>query len=163
MKNELIKKAKSGDLEAIKSLINQSFQTQGVNVKNIESGNGVLTVELRSMKGTIDQSTLDRIKSNLERLDIYSINDIKVYQFQSKNIFVAETNNSSNSNNLQNFGTLLFVVGLIMMGIGLIYDPSVGSSYNIGAISFKETYTNTGGFLAVCGAIFINSKKIDKI
>lgn len=115
------------------------------------------------MKDSIDQSTLDRIKSNLERLDIYSINDIKVSQFKARNIFAAEPSKHSKSSSSQNFGTLLFVVGLIMMGIGLIYDPSVGNSYNIGAISFKETYTNTGGFLAVCGAIFMSSKKSDKL
>jgi ribosomal protein L37AE/L43A len=62
---------------------------------------------------------------------------------------------------INNFGWLLFVVGSCMLGIGLIYDPTVesgefGSSrtYNIGAINIKSTYTNTGGFIAVCGAIF---------
>lgn len=162
MRDELIKKSKSGDHEAIKSLINQSFQAQGINVKKIENDNGVLIVELRSMKGSIDQSTLDRIKTNLERLDIYSINDIKVSQFKAKNIIATEPNKDSKTSNPQNLGTLLFVVGLIMMGIGLIYDPSVGDSYNIGAISFKETYTNTGGFLSVCGAIFIGSARENK-
>lgn len=56
-------------------------------------------------------------------------------------------------------GWVLFIVGMLMLGIGLIYDPSVSSglesTYNLGAISFKSTYTNTGGFLAVCGSIFI--------
>ncbi len=57
------------------------------------------------------------------------------------------------------FGWFLLVLGSAMMGIGLIYDPTVPSSdydrtYNIGAISAKSTYTNTGGFIAVCGAIF---------
>jgi ribosomal protein S27AE len=60
---------------------------------------------------------------------------------------------------VRNFGWLLFVIGSCMMGIGLIYDPTVGSgrferSYNIGEINIKSTYTNTGGFIAVCGAIF---------
>jgi hypothetical protein len=48
-----------------------------------------------------------------------------------------------------------------MLGIGLIYDPTIKSgefglerTYNIGAINIKNTYTNTGGFIAVCGAIF---------
>ncbi len=47
-----------------------------------------------------------------------------------------------------------------MMAIGLTYDPTVPSgslglerTYNIGAINIKSTYTNTGGFVAVCGAI----------
>jgi ribosomal protein S27AE len=62
---------------------------------------------------------------------------------------------------VRNFGWLLFVMGGCMMGIGLIYDPTVKSgefgldrTYNIGAINIKSTYTNTGGFIAVCGAIF---------
>ena len=48
-----------------------------------------------------------------------------------------------------------------MMLIGLIYDPTEASgafgierTYNIGKINIKSTYTNTGGFLTVCGAIF---------
>lgn len=59
-------------------------------------------------------------------------------------------------------GWVLFIVGSGMMGIGLTYDPTVKSgslgferTYNIGAISIKNTYTNTGGFIAVCGAVFI--------
>jgi ribosomal protein S27AE len=62
---------------------------------------------------------------------------------------------------VRDFGWLLFVIGGCMMGIGLIYDPTVESgefrlnrTYNIGAINIKSTYTNTGGFTAVCGAIF---------
>jgi len=49
-----------------------------------------------------------------------------------------------------------------MMLIGLGYDPTVPSgslglerTYNIGAINIKNTYINTGGFTAVCGAVFI--------
>jgi hypothetical protein len=50
-----------------------------------------------------------------------------------------------------------------MLLFGLIYDPTVASgdygkdrTYNIGKINAKETYTNTGEFMAVCGAIFIS-------
>jgi len=64
-------------------------------------------------------------------------------------------------NPLRAFGWFLFSIGSGMLLIGLTYDPTVSSgdfgserTYNIGAINIKNTYTNTGGFVAVCGAIF---------
>lgn len=62
---------------------------------------------------------------------------------------------------MRGFGWLLFVVGGLMMANGLFYEPTVpgeygiGQTYNIGAISHRSTLTNTGGFLALCGAVFI--------
>lgn len=71
------------------------------------------------------------------------------------------TGTQSVKNPTHGFGWLLLIIGGAMMGIGLTYDPTVSSgslgsdrTYNIGAISAKSTYTNTGGFIAVCGAIF---------
>ena len=65
-------------------------------------------------------------------------------------------------NPLKTFGWILFTIGSGMLLIGLTYDPTVPSgmfnterAYNIGEINIKSTYTNTGGFLSVCGAIFI--------
>ena len=71
----------------------------------------------------------------------------------------------------RNFGWLLFVVGSLMMLRGLLYDPTVSSedsfglekrTYNIGAINIKQTWTNTGGFIAVCGAAFASGSNIGK-
>lgn len=66
-----------------------------------------------------------------------------------------------NNSTTRSLGWLLFTIGSVMMGIGLSYDPTVSSgelgidrTYNIGAINIKSTYTNAGGFIAVCGAIF---------
>jgi hypothetical protein len=63
------------------------------------------------------------------------------------------------------FGWLLFLIGIGMLGAGLGYDATVQSgplglkrTYNVGKINTKQTYTNTGGFLAVCGAIFITKE-----
>lgn len=63
---------------------------------------------------------------------------------------------------LPGLGWLLFIIGIGMMGNGLTYDPTVSSgsfgldrTYNVGAMNIKTTYTNTGGFLAVCGAVFV--------
>ncbi|WP_009632671.1 hypothetical protein [Synechocystis sp. PCC 7509] len=71
------------------------------------------------------------------------------------------TGAQSVNNPTHGFGWFLLILGGAMMGIGLTYDPTVSSgsfgldrTYNIGAISAKSTYTNTGGFIAVCGAIF---------
>jgi hypothetical protein len=67
---------------------------------------------------------------------------------------------------LPTFGWILFVIGGFMLLHGLSYDPTVPSSdgigeriYNTGAINIKETYTNSGGYFAVCGAIFITCSK----
>jgi hypothetical protein len=59
-------------------------------------------------------------------------------------------------------GSLLLVIGLLMMLNGLFYDTSVSSSseysssriVNTGRVSDRETITNFGGFLSICGAIF---------
>jgi uncharacterized Zn finger protein (UPF0148 family) len=63
--------------------------------------------------------------------------------------------------NVRQLGWILFFVGNLMMIYGLVFDATVESSdsslprtYNIGALNIKTTYTNTGGFMAVCGAIF---------
>jgi hypothetical protein len=59
-------------------------------------------------------------------------------------------------------GSSFLVVGLLMMLSGLFYDTSVSSSseysssriINTGRVSDRETMTNFGGFLSICGAIF---------
>lgn len=79
---------------------------------------------------------------------------------------LSKTGVQKNKNFTHGFGLFLFIVGSAMIGIGLIYDPTVSSgsfgldrTYNIGAISNKSTYTNTGGFIAICGAIFMTRTK----
>lgn len=67
----------------------------------------------------------------------------------------------------KNFLTLSwssFAIGMIMMGIGLVYDTAPNGTHNIGLISAKETYTHTGGYLAVCGAVLAHhfSSKCDQ-
>ena len=60
-------------------------------------------------------------------------------------------------------GSLFLIVGILMMLGGLFYDPSVSddSTYsfrrivNSGKVSEREVITNVGGFLSVCGSIFI--------
>lgn len=84
---------------------------------------------------------------------------------RSQPIKLISSNNTlriGGSQSLKFFGWLLFTIGSVMLLAGLAYDPTVSSgtldverTYNIGEISNKSTYTNTGGFLAVCGAIFI--------
>lgn len=49
-----------------------------------------------------------------------------------------------------------FIIGMLMMGIGLLYDTAPRGTHNIGLISAKETYTHTGGYLAVCGAVLMH-------
>lgn len=191
MSGELLRKAKSGDFEAFKALLNQSLRSQGISVKSIDIDNSVMSIELRSVKGKIEQSILDKIKSNTEKLEVDTVERVRVYQYQSGNSSESLNSNKhldldssqvvyksrsekfsfnsinqiySNDSTLKNFGIILFLLGFIMMGIGFIYDPSVRNTYNIGAISFKETYTNTGGFIAICGSIFIVSsrRKLDR-
>ena len=66
------------------------------------------------------------------------------------------------------FGWLLFALGVCFLGIGLAYDSTIESgefgnrTHNIGKISNKNTYTNTGGFIAVCGAIFATYGSLQK-
>ncbi|MBD2425011.1 hypothetical protein [Phormidium sp. FACHB-1136] len=55
----------------------------------------------------------------------------------------------------------MFAVGILMMGVGLVYETAPRDSYgsrthNIGLINAKETYTHTGGYLAVSGAILVH-------
>ena len=61
-------------------------------------------------------------------------------------------------------GSLFMIFGILMMISGLFYDDSVSSdsstySYrrvvNSGKVSERATITNVGGFLSVCGSIFI--------
>jgi hypothetical protein len=60
-------------------------------------------------------------------------------------------------------GSSFLIIGILMMLIGLFYDPSVkGSSeyssdrtINFGKVSEREIITNIGGFLSICGSIFI--------
>jgi hypothetical protein len=60
-------------------------------------------------------------------------------------------------------GSFFLTVGIIMMLVGLFSDTSVegGSKYsydrviNTGKVSDRETITNIGGFLSICGSIFI--------
>lgn len=55
----------------------------------------------------------------------------------------------------------MFAVGILMIGVGLVYETAPRDSYgsrthNIGLINAKETYTHTGGYLAVSGAVLIH-------
>jgi len=184
MRSELVEKAKSGDFEAFKTLLNQSLVSQEISVKSIDLDDGVMSIKLRSVKGKIEHSILGKVRSNTEKLGIDMVESVRVYQYQSDTSFEPKISNKSpnslqevhklssekfpsslvnqvyeNDSTLKNFGIVLFLLGLILMGIGFVYDPSNGDSYNIGAISFKETYTNTGGFIAVCGSIFIVSSR----
>lgn len=65
---------------------------------------------------------------------------------------------------LANFGWVLFIFGALIMAVGFTYDATVESDdyeriYNIGAISNKSSFINTGGFMTVCGAIFITNRR----
>ena len=186
MSNELVKNAKTGNCGSIKALINQSFISQGISVKNISIDDGILNIELRSLKGKIERSVLEGVKSNAENLSIETVEIVQVFQShqnsssaeigsKSKSLSYSrkEYNKSNSENpldwlmdeiygdnlNIKILGVVLFILGFIMMGVGLVYDPSYGDTYNIGAISFKTTYTNTGGFISVCGAVLIASAK----
>ena len=52
---------------------------------------------------------------------------------------------------------------------GLFYDPTVirgefgiSRSHDVGRINIKQTWTNTGGFVAVCGAVFASGTREQK-
>lgn len=178
MSNELVMKAKARDCEAFKKLLNQSLSNQGISVKSVSIDDGLMNIELRSIKGQIEPQILDQVKSKTEKLGIQSVYDIQVYQYQyQKSSSSNKSSTSSGGDNLiglpihfvnqvyksdlmlKNLGIVLFLLGCILMLIGFFYDPSYGDSYNIGAISFKQAYTNTGGFISICGAIFIASSR----
>ncbi len=184
MQSEYVEKAKSGDLKAFKVLLNQSLGSQGISVRSIDINSGVISIQLRSAKGKIENTILDKVRLNTEKLGIDTVESVRVYQYQGNTSFDPITRNKfpnslqdgnefsskkfpfnfinkvyENDLILKNFGIVLFFLGFIMMGIGLIYDPLNGDTYNIGEISFKETYTNTGGFVAICGSIFIVSSR----
>ena len=89
------------------------------------------------------------------------VNNSKTRDNRLDSLSMNQTREGIKTQGLKTFGWILFTVGSGMLLIGLTYDPTVSSghfglerTYNIGSISIKSTYTNTGGFLAVCGAIF---------
>jgi hypothetical protein len=65
---------------------------------------------------------------------------------------------------LRGAGSIFFTIGLLTMMIGLFYDTSVRSEsdysfrriVNTGFVSDRETITNIGGFLCICGAVFLS-------
>lgn len=63
-------------------------------------------------------------------------------------------------NVLTRLGWVLFVMGALMLGAGLVYDTTGSRDvHNIGLISERDAVINIGGFLAVCGSIFIARTK----
>ena len=87
---------------------------------------------------------------------------------EQQTLNTAKTKNFVKSTESSRLGWVLFTVGCIMMWNGFVYDPTVPSedgfrhTYNIGEINIKSTYTNTGGFLAICGAIFATCSRGQK-
>jgi hypothetical protein len=67
-------------------------------------------------------------------------------------------------------GSSFLILGLLMMLGGLFYDTSVESSseyssgriINNGRVSDRANITNFGGFLSVCGSIFICASSLKK-
>ncbi|GAB4377359.1 MAG: hypothetical protein Kow00121_26540 [Elainellaceae cyanobacterium] len=99
-----------------------------------------------------DNSSKAKVLVNATKLDSGASSPLSKAGIQSS---------SQRSNPIQQFGWILFVIGSGLLLIGLTYDPTVSSgvlnterTYNIGMISNKTTYTNTGGFTGICGAIF---------
>ena len=73
--------------------------------------------------------------------------------------------------NQHRLGSFFFIAGIIMMITGLFYDTSVstGSStfsvervVNTGKVSERETFSNIGGFLSICGSIFLCTASINR-
>jgi hypothetical protein len=77
--------------------------------------------------------------------------------------YLSNLADKSNGSTTSWMGLCFISIGIIMMLIGLFYDTSVESdskySYsriiNSGKVSDRETITNIGGFLSICGSIFI--------
>jgi hypothetical protein len=71
--------------------------------------------------------------------------------------------NKKHGSKVSGTGSFLLFIGISMMLRGLFYDTSVESSskysfdrvINSGKVSDRETITNIGGFLSICGSIFI--------
>ena len=176
---------------AINSVLSDQQVTPQVNVSGSQL---TIVLNRRKGCSAEYESLSQKIITVLRRIDIAGLDVIKFYgrepgkkpEWQTTtNLFEddREANPSSKSDTQitsrkpktilgvetepKNFLTLswsFFTIGMIMMGIGLVYDTAPNGTHNIGMINAKETYTNTGGYLAVCGAVLVHhfSSKCDQ-
>jgi hypothetical protein len=157
------------DLQPIKSAVNGVLIGKDI-TPQISSSGSQLTIVLNRQHGqSAEYETLSqRIMESLRKVDIPGLDLIKFYgrekgrqpEWHVKTKLSGATVDASatqveeqSHGGLVALSWLIFVIGLMMMGIGLSYDTAPRGTHNIGLISAKETYTNTGGYLTVSGAI----------
>ncbi|MEO0533911.1 MAG: LamG domain-containing protein [Cyanobacteria bacterium P01_A01_bin.123] len=75
--------AKQGNPNAIAALINRSLASYGISVFSISISGDLLAIELQSQASPIDPKILKRIQSGAKKLQIESVERIKVSEFKA--------------------------------------------------------------------------------
>jgi hypothetical protein len=119
--NQLLQQAKNGDMKTLKQLINIAYSKQGISVASASIEKGVLNIQLRSIKGdSIDNSIIRAIQTNAIKLNIESVKDVEITQYQ---IPIHEKINKSEDRRLSfvKIGLLVSTFFILIFTISFIF------------------------------------------